>query len=515
MSLQFEVNQISANDAGYASTAMLLPDNWDDYSFKTLFTVCIYDESGKAHNLGSVKIGYFGQRHGRTRDSLPPTFPELPDHYFSLGQEPEYYQRLMLLPTTLREEYLKRVRDVVFDPIREDKAKDQDVFLTSLLRSVSRSAIDGQFRRILGGGAVLTEYRFYYTAQFGDSAGPMRLNFEVVPGSLPPTNIHVIIGRNGVGKTTLLNSIVGAIVERRPPHDVGSFEIAENAYGPRTVMPLGYFSSVTSVAFSAFDPFNPPPDQPDRTKGISYFYIGLKKRTGAAPPNDFVLKPLTELSNEFLGSLQVCLSMETKRHQWRKAISALEFDENFSEMNLSSLVDESLAPNAVVQHAEGVFRLMSSGHKIVLLTITKLVETVEEKSLVLLDEPESHLHPPLLSAFTRALSELLTTRNAVALIATHSPVLLQEVPRRCVWKIRRYRSATCAERPEIETFGENVGSLTREIFGLEVSKSGFHDMLAKAVESGGGFEQILANYGNQIGLEGQAILRSLYASRGH
>ncbi len=40
---------------------------------------------------------------------------------------------------------------------------------------------------------------------------------------------------------------------------------------------------------------------------------------------------------------------------------------------------------------------MSSGHAIVLLTVTKLVARVEEKTLVLIDEPESHLHPPLLS----------------------------------------------------------------------------------------------------------------------
>jgi predicted ATP-dependent endonuclease of OLD family len=74
-----------------------------------------------------------------------------------------------------------------------------------------------------------------------------------------------------------------------------------------------------------------------------------------------------------------------------------------------------------------IFNKLSSGHKIVLLTITRLVETVEEKTLVMLDEPESHLHPPLLSAFIRALSELLILRNGVAIIATHSPVILQEL----------------------------------------------------------------------------------------
>ncbi|MEK5757114.1 AAA family ATPase, partial [Acinetobacter variabilis] len=75
-----------------------------------------------------------------------------------------------------------------------------------------------------------------------------------------------------------------------------------------------------------------------------------------------------------------------------------------------------------------LFGQLSSGHKIVLLILTRLVETVDEATLVLIDEPESHLHPPLLSAFMSALTELLEDRNGVAIIATHSPVVVQEVP---------------------------------------------------------------------------------------
>ena len=118
------------------------------------------------------------------------------------------------------------------------------------------------------------------------------------------------------------------------------------------------------------------------------------------------------------------------------------------------------------KRASGLFGKLSSGHKIVLLTVTRLVETVEERTLILLDEPEAHLHPPLLSAFVRALSNLLIDRNGVAIIATHSPVVLQEVPRNCVWKVRRTGRHVNAERPEIETFGENVGVLTRYPFIL-------------------------------------------------
>ena len=64
--------------------------------------------------------------------------------------------------------------------------------------------------------------------------------------------------------------------------------------------------------------------------------------------------------------------------------------------------------------------------------MTHLADRVAERTLVLIDEPETHLHPPLLSAFVRAMSDLLIDRNGVAIIATHSPVVLQETPRTCV-----------------------------------------------------------------------------------
>ena len=156
---------------------------------------------------------------------------------------------------------------------------------------------------------------------------------------------------------------------------------------------------------------------------------------------------------------------------------------------------------------------MSSGHAIVLLTITRLVETVQEKTLVLRDEPESHPHPPLLSAFIRALADLLHDQNGVAIVATHSPVVLQEIPRSCVWKLFRVRSAVSAARPKIETFAENVGMLTSEVFSLEVVRSGFHGLLEQSVNEGASFDDILNRYKKQLGLEGRAILAALIAVR--
>lgn len=164
--------------------------------------------------------------------------------------------------------------------------------------------------------------------------------------------------------------------------------------------------------------------------------------------------------------------------------------------------------------AKTLFERLSSGHAIVLLTMTRLVELVDERTVVLMDEPEAHLHPPLLSAFVRALSDLLTSRNGVALISTHSPVVLQEVPKSCVWKLRRTGKFAAADRPTIETFGENVGILTREVFELEVTTSGFHNLLQQAVEnSQDDYDTVLAKFSNQLGAEARGIVRSFLAIR--
>jgi predicted ATPase len=506
----------------------LKEDNWDDFGFKTIFTVVVYDETGRTHDLGNVKIGHKGQSGGWTSARIKREFTSLDDDFFSLGQEPEYYKKIYNdLSEDCKNKLLNGLKDVAFNDLyfdiakldeKEAKAKNVDsVFNVSLLRNVSSSVIADQFRRILDGGSHLTEYNFFYEKPKSDSYSGIKVEFKVDPSVRPPSNIHILIGRNGVGKTTLLNNMVKAIL----PNAEGSvadtgFFFQQAFFGP-VALQNDYFRGVVSVSFSAFDPFEPPPPLDNKNDGISYKYIGLKTINQPNYNNEDRLKTTPELCGELVESLKVCLSVTGKRKRWINAVQKLESDINFSDMKLCSLIDieredETESRDNLGQAALAIFSRLSSGHAIVLLTLTKLVETIEEKTLVLIDEPESHLHPPLLSAFIRSLSDLLVSRNGVAIIATHSPVVLQETPKICVSILRRSRLAGAIDKPAIETFGENVGTLTREVFGLEVSKSGFYDLLHQSVQQGKSYEQILEEYQNQVGFEGQAILRALIAN---
>ncbi|SEJ36662.1 AAA domain-containing protein, putative AbiEii toxin, Type IV TA system [Azotobacter beijerinckii] len=489
------------------SAAYLQFDRWNDYKFVTMFYVVLYDEVGERHNLENVKIGFKGQETSTsTYSKLPPHFTELPEGFFSLGNGVEYYSKLAKIDSLpLRFEYLNGLKDIVANPEIIDEIIEENVFSISLLRDVSLSSVKGQFPRVLQGGAVRTDYSFVYAKLTDSTTAGIEIGFEVEAESTPPTNIHALIGRNGIGKTTILNGMINSIRDGHARAD-GIYQI--NSWGmQKTPISQEFFSSVVLVSFSAFDPFDPPPEQPDPAKGTCFYYVGLKAK-GA---DGHELKNREALKAEFLAGMRACLKDTYKRNRWKTAIQNLQSDENFAEMGFLTLL--SLTGGEFVATAEYLFSNLSSGHAIVLLTITRLVERVEEKTLVLLDEPESHLHPPLLSAFIRALSELLLDRNGVAIIATHSPVVLQEIPSSCVWKVNRSQLVAAAHRPSIETFGENVGTLTREIFGLEVTSSGFHTLLAAAVMQGKDFEQIIREFNGQLGFEAQAILRVLLANR--
>jgi hypothetical protein len=504
----------TAISSGLRSQAVLFTDNWDDWTFKTLLHLTYVDPEGGKTDVGQVKIAKFGMGQGKARTELPGTFESLGDDHFSLGQEDSYYEKLNGLGEDVRDAILDGLKDLAADLDRLDRALDERVTGVSLLRSVPLASVRGQFHRLTQGGARLSRFDFSYTlppwpGQVGDAT---RVEFDVAPESAPPTNIHVLIGRNGVGKTRMLHLMSQALVgDLSAPDEVGHFDTAAS-----TASPEDAFASLVSVSFSAFDEFEPLPERRDKSQGLRYAHVGLK-RPSTADGRPSTPKGFSQLSAEFVKSVRLCRG-GARGGRWRRALELLEADPIFRDANVSALADDASGEDVggedrFARAASQVFGRLSSGHKIVLLTITRLVETVEERSLVLIDEPETHLHPPLLSAFVRSLSELLMNRNGVAIIATHSPVVLQEVPRTCVWKVRRSGLVTEVERPEVETFGENVGVLTREVFALEVTKSGFHRLLTSAVAERPSYRAVVNAFDDQLGGEALALVRALVASQ--
>lgn len=283
--------------------------------------------------------------------------------------------------------------------------------------------------------------------------------------------------------------MINSLVSSKKDYQLGHFELSEKDKK---------FANIVLVSFSAFDEDWILNSLNEKTLKIKYYYVGILEEENM-PKNS------STLAKDFQRSLRL-IKKNSRLSLWIKCMKMLEADPIFKEINITEIALNKFSNL-------NFFKKLSSGHKKVLLTITTLVQLVEECTLVFLDEPEGHLHPPLLSAFTRALSSLLLHRNGVAIIATHSPILLQEVPKNCVWIIRRHGNSMMCERPEIETFGENLGVLTQEIFGLEVTHSGFHQLLNESVNQHSTYEDVLNDFNENLGLEARAIIKSLFYNK--
>lgn len=488
-------------------------DYWDDWAkYRTQFPLSIVDQNGKEHHIGPVKFGQKGLLpsrevgEGKRVPNIPVEFEQLSEEFFSLGQGENYYESLELLGEVVRDEVLRALKDCAFDLTIFESNLQETVMTESLLREVSVSQVRNRFSRLAHGNAILTAFEFQYRFPLPRNSEGLPipvpapvLTFSVDPQSTPHTNVHVLIGRNGVGKTTCMQRFGSAVIRKDAADFVGQIENRGSNKDEWT------FAGLVSISFSAFEDFMLPPPEKSAMRCTQ---VGLHN------PNDLSAGGASlaqRLTTAFTESFAKCRS-RPRSTRWASAVDALSSDPLFSEANIVSLLD--VAENDPLNEIERKFARLSSGHKIVLLTITRLVELVDEATVVLLDEPEVHLHPPLLSAFIRALASLLLQRNGVALIATHSPVVLQEVPASCVWILHRSGMVSRAERPSIETFGENVGTLTREVFGLEVTDSGFYKLISQQAKNQAlNFDAIVAHFGDQLGGEARAILKALISDR--
>ena len=234
------------------------------------------------------------------------------------------------------------------------------------------------------------------------------------------------------------------------------------------------FGGVVAVSYSAFDTFELPRSSSDARNGddsrFGYTYCGLRKQHFQGSPDE--LKNPQDILSDVEAAIDR-VDTDRRRGYLNDALRPLREEPSFK------LGDYELDFRAGDNDWREEFKLMSSGHKISVNIVVQLVAALQQRSLVLIDEPEAHLHPPLLAALMKGIGIALEVHQSYAVIATHSPVVLQEIAGRYAHVLRREGSSNAVEEPDIETFGENLGLLTRHVFNLDNSQSDYVGTLQK------------------------------------
>ncbi|KQX06763.1 MULTISPECIES: AAA family ATPase [unclassified Leifsonia] len=475
---------------------ILRRDDWDDFGFKTLFEVQVFLPRGDAIDLGSVKVIRAGQQEGRTHFEAS-EFTSLDEQYCSLGQDIEYYEKLSTLPKRERATYLSAMRDAATNAMVAARFELEDGWSTSLLRFGAAEHALATAPLLFGDNArTLRPSTFWHFSSELD----LNLQFTFDDSGVLPGRCKVLIGYNGVGKTRLLAEIA---------RDVSKVGLGRQGRRHREMT----FGSVVAVSYSAFDHFELPrsfpgidsdlfqPDESSSTTRFGYTYCGLRRLQDGRASQE--LKSLDELDAEVIEAFQSACKRDLT--PLREALVELEQDPSFGRagLRLSAWISDREPPREVLGR-------LSAGQKIVINIIVQLAAHLRMQSLVLVDEPETHLHPPMLAALLRAIQRLLGNFDSFAIVATHSPVVLQEVPAKDVQVLERFGGVVRVLNPRMETFGAGLGELTQEVFGLDNTVSDYRARI-RTLASEMDIDQIEAMF--PMGLSTQARALAARAQR--
>ena len=205
-------------------------------------------------------------------------------------------------------------------------------------------------------------------------------------------------------------------------------------------------SRLITVSYNVFDDFplpRRPSEKAPRLDGVayksraSYKYCGLRNSEGTVNINEI---------RAMLDQALEPVAHGDRMDVLRRALETL--------LGLS-IATELTSNDDEVRSA--AIRRLSAGQRLVAAIFSNIIGFIEEGSLLLIDEPETNLHPGLLSTFIAALNETLDEFDSYAIVATHSPIVLQQVPRRYVRQFVR----TNTNRPRVrglqfECFGEDL-----------------------------------------------------------
>ena len=482
--MQERPTSLPADFDGNYPCVRLKKNGWNDYGFETTFqaVLCPTEDADTWIDLGSVKIGQYGYTTDdpSMRSMLNGTMHSLPENYFSLGQLPSYYDELAEAAHPLRNAFAAAMRDIAMTAIDAEALEQEEVYRVSLLRTSSaRQALD-HGRALFGAQAAAVE-KFEFRATIGPN-GDHIVPFDFRPTQGLPHRVNVLVGVNGVGKTQLMARLAVALSSFEETSTTEARTAAGETFEDAGVFsPRPSFYGVVAVSFSAFDDF----ELPKRSDSLryQYTYCGIRKPEGGLLDEksiaDRIPAAIRKMNEAQQNLLLQAMAVAMPQLEW-------EF----------------------LPKGRAFYSRLSAGQRIVLNIVSDLVLNLRKRTLVLLDEPETHLHPQLISTLMSVLTVILEELDCFAIVATHSPIVVQQVLARHVQVIHRMDPAPpLVSNPPSETFGENLSEIVRLVFDSFESDRGYQDVIDRLLDNEDA-DAVAGRFDGRLGLNARLYLES-------
>lgn len=375
------------------------------------------------------------------------------------------------------------------------------------------------------------------TARLPGTFAPVNAVIDFESDALMRDRLAVLIGRNGVGKTQLLLSMIEGL-RLHPESRDHSFHSPADFTLPPDLSRLIVFSSVSG------DPY---PRQIPSWSGLDYEYLSLVPQpllgsrsllaalldcTRDSPERPFryrgehldrygLLKILLRRLG-FWEELHVPVRPPKSDDVFSSAATVdggryVRLSMNLGEQRAIRLVAEADdARDVALFDGDGRIRQLSSGESAMLRFAIQMVASIEFGSLLVLEEPESHLHPHFVSEMMAILHDILEATGSVALAITHSAYVVREAARERVNVLRDTpdEGRELAPAP-LQTFGASVDSISQFVFGDTEISHQFQTTLRLWLESKPDMTLMdLRDYASDLNPETMAFLVRLLRRRG-
>jgi ABC-type multidrug transport system ATPase subunit len=479
--------ELEAVDPSATCFFLLANETWDDYGFQTMFLIHLLVD-GEWMYLGTSGIARFGQEQGSSYDELgrPFELDRLSPDFYSLGREADYYENLgNALSTAACLQFLRALNDVAIDTDLHDRASGERAYEVSLTRSNSAIEALDKARSLIGLSSARLRDQFRAIVHLEGASAAHAFDFDFSQTSAASSRMNVLVGLNGSGKTQSMASLA-RLISRVMTSDG---EVDTGASTDR-LEPRPSIYSVVAISFSAFDDFVVPDESVSRR--FRYTYCGLRHlQEDAVRDVDRRSVVLAEVRERF-----EAIDEDQRFRALMPLVPSLDADFDFHEASESGVLP---------------YDALSAGQRIVLAASCELVRHVGDRTLVMMDEPEIHLHPQLLSSLVAWTVDLLEETDSFAVVATHSPSVVQQVRASSVHVLKRSGTVPHIVRPAIETFGANLTEIAHEVFEDREGDRSYQDVLERLYHEHGSVEAVNALFDHRLRMNALIYLRSLEA----